>query len=257
MNSLSQTELKEFLDYKVNEFNRPEFIELDPISIPHLFSLKEDIEISAFLTATISWGNRKAILGAANQLIQIMGESPYDFIMNCDDFKSTQISKFYYRTFNGVDFSYFLQALRNIYSNHGGLEKVFTDLSSTYSIQESISEFKNIFFVLPHPTRTQKHVSDPRTGSAAKRINMMLRWLVREDNKGVDFGLWKGISPSKLSIPLDVHSGNTARKLGLLQRNQNDAKAVVDLDSNLREFDPIDPVKYDFALFGLGVIEKF
>lgn len=257
MNSLSQTELKEFLDYKVNEFNRPEFIELDPIIIPHQFSLKEDIEISAFLTATISWGNRKAILGAANQLIQIMGESPYDFIMNDRDHPSDRISQFYYRTFNGVDFSYFLQALRNIYLNHGGLEKVFTDLSSTYSIQESISEFKNIFFELPHPTRTQKHVSDPRTGSAAKRLNMMLRWLVREDNKGVDFGLWKGISPSKLSIPLDVHSGNTARKLGLLQRNQNDAKAVVDLDSILREFDPIDPVKYDFALFGLGVIEKF
>jgi uncharacterized protein (TIGR02757 family) len=257
MNSLSQTELKEFLDYKVNEFNRPEFIELDPISIPHQFSLKEDIEIVAFLTATISWGNRKAILGAANQLIKIMCESPYDFIMNCDDFKSTQISNFYYRTFNGIDFSYFLQALRNIYLNHGGLEKVFTDLSYTYSIQESISEFKNIFFELPHSTRTQKHVSDPRTGSAAKRLNMMLRWLVREDNKGVDFGLWKGISPSKLSIPLDVHSGNTARKLGILTRKQNDAKAVVDLDSILREFDPTDPVKYDFALFGLGVIEKF
>ena len=257
MNSLSKTELKEFLDYKVDEFNRPDFIELDPISIPHQFSLKEDIEIVAFLTATISWGNRKAILGAANQLIKIMGESPYDFIMNFDDFKSTQISNFYYRTFNGIDFSYFLQALRNIYLNHGGLEKVFTDLSYTYSIQESISEFKIIFFELPHPTRTLKHVSDPSTGSAAKRLNMMLRWLIREDNKGVDFGLWKNISPSKLSIPLDVHSGNTARKLGMLARKQNDAKAVVDLDSVLRELDPIDPVKYDFALFGLGVIEKF
>ena len=257
MNSLSQTELKEFLDYKVNEFNKPEFIELDPISIPHQFSLKEDIEIVAFLTATISWGNRKAILGAANQLIKIMGESPYDFIMNCDDFKSTQISNFYYRTFNGIDLSYFLQALRNINLTHGGLEKVFTDLSSTYSIQESISEFKSIFFELPYPSRTQKHVSNPRTGSAAKRLNMMLRWLVREDNKGVDFGLWKGISPSKLSIPLDVHSGNTARKLGILARKQNDAKAVFELDSVLKEFDPTDPVKYDFALFGLGVIQKF
>ena len=257
MNSLSKTELKEFLDYKVNEFNKPEFIELDPISIPHQFSLKEDIEIVAFLTATISWGNRKAILGAANQLIKIMGESPYDFIMNCDDFKSTQISNFYYRTFNGIDLSYFLQALRNINLTHGGLEKVFTDLSSTYSIQESISEFKSIFFELPYPSRTQKHVSNPRTGSAAKRLNMMLRWLVREDNKGVDFGLWKGISPSKLSIPLDVHSGNTARKLGILARKQNDAKAVFELDSVLKEFDPTDPVKYDFALFGLGVIEKF
>lgn len=257
MNSLSQTELKEFLDYKVNEFNRPEFIELDPISIPHQFTLKEDIEISAFLTATISWGNRKAILGAANQMIQIMGASPYDFVMNCGDYKSEHISKFYYRTFNGIDFSYFLESLRNIYEKHGGLESLFNALTSSYSIQESISEFKNIFFELPHPHRTHKHVSDPRTGSAAKRLNMMLRWLIRKDHKGVDFGLWKGISPSKLSIPLDVHSGNTARKLGLLERKQNDAKAVVDLDSILREFDPIDPVKYDFALFGLGVIEKF
>jgi uncharacterized protein (TIGR02757 family) len=257
MNSLSKTELKEFLDYKVNEFNRPEFIELDPISIPHQFSLKEDIEIAAFLTATISWGNRKAILGAANQLIQIMGESPYDFIMNCDDYKSTQISKFYYRTFNGIDLGYFIESIRNIYVNHGGLENIFNALTSTYSIQESISEFKKIFFEIPHPSRTIKHVSDPRTGSAAKRINMMLRWLVRKDNKGVDFGIWKEISPSKLSIPLDVHSGNTARKLGLLARKQNDAKAVVDLDLVLRELDPLDPVKYDFALFGLGVIEKF
>lgn len=257
MNSLSKTELKEFLDYKVDEFNRPDFIELDPISIPHQFSLKEDIEIAAFLTATISWGNRKAILGAANQMIQIMGESPYDFIMNCEDYKSPQISNFYYRTFNGVDFCYFLESIRNIYLNHGGLERIFNTLTSKYSVQESITEFKNIFFELPHPHRTQKHVSDPRTGSAAKRLNMMLRWLIREDNKGVDFGLWKNISPSKLSIPLDVHSGNTARKLGMLARKQNDAKAVVDLDSVLKEFDPIDPVKYDFALFGLGVIEKF
>lgn len=257
MISLSKTELKEFLDYKVDEFNRPEFIELDPISIPHQFSLKEDIEISAFLTATISWGNRKAILKAANQMMQIMGESPYDFIMNCGDFKSDRISKFYYRTFNGVDLSYFLESIRNIYVNHGGLERIFNELTSGYTIQESISEFKNIFFELPHPYRTQKHVSDPKSGSAAKRINMMLRWLIRKDNKGVDFGLWEEISPSKLSIPLDVHSGNTARKLGLLTRKQNDAKAVADLDSILREFDPTDPVKYDFALFGLGVIEKF
>jgi uncharacterized protein (TIGR02757 family) len=173
MNSLSKTELKEFLDYKVDEFNRLDFIELDPISIPHQFSLKEDIEIAAFLTATISWGNRKAILGAANQMIQIMGESPYDFIMNCEDYKSPQISNFYYRTFNGVDFCYFLESIRNIYLNHGGLERIFNTLTSKYSVQESITEFKNIFFELPHPHRTQKHVSDPRTGSAAKRLNML------------------------------------------------------------------------------------
>lgn len=257
MTSLTQIELKEFLDYKVDQFNRPTFIELDPISIPHQFSQKEDIEIAAFLTATISWGNRKAILSAANQMMNLMGESPYDFIMNYSNHDSDRITQFYYRTFNGADFSYFLQANRNIYLNHGGLENLFTDLTSTLSVQESISQFKNIFFELPHPQRTLKHVSDPLAGSAAKRINMMLRWLVRNDNKGVDFGLWKGINPAKLSIPLDVHSGNTARKLGLLSRKQNDAKAVVELDTVIRELDPIDPAKYDFALFGLGVMEKF
>ena len=250
-------EIKDFLDYKVNEFNRPEFIELDPISIPHRFSLKEDIEISAFLTATISWGNRKAILGAADQMMQLMGESPYDFIMDCNDFDREKITDFYYRTYNGTDFVYFLNAIKNIYSKHNGLEGIFNELTSKFSVQESISEFKNIFFELPHLPRTEKHVSDPNHGSAAKRLNMMLRWFIRKDDKGVDFGIWKEISPSKLSIPLDVHSGNTARKLGLLARKQNDAKAVFELDLILREFDPIDPVKYDFALFGLGVIEKF
>jgi uncharacterized protein (TIGR02757 family) len=250
-------EIKDFLDYKVTEFNRPEFIELDPISIPHSFSLKEDIEISAFLTATISWGNRKAILGTAGQMMQLMGESPYDFIMNGSKFNRDKISEFYYRTFNGVDFAYFLSALKNIYSNHGGLEKVFNELTFNHSLQESIGYFKQIFFELPHSSRTEKHISDPRNGSAAKRINMMLRWLIRNDNNGVDFGIWKKISPSNLSIPLDVHSGNTARKLGLLKRKQNDAKAVIELDHILRTFDAKDPVKYDFALFGLGVIEGF
>ena len=137
------------------------------------------------------------------------------------------------------------------------MEPLFNELPSKFSVQESISEFRNIFFELPHPTRTEKHVSDPINGSAAKRINMMLRWLIRNDNNGVDFGIWNKISPSKLSIPLDVHSGNTARKLGLLSRKQNDAKAVKELDIVLRSFDPLDPVKYDFALFGLGVIEDF
>jgi len=250
-------EIKDFLDFKVTEFNRPEFIDLDPISIPHRFSLKEDIEIAAFLTATISWGNRKAILSSASRMIQLMGESPHDFIMDCNDFNRKKISEFYYRTFNGIDFAYFLSALKNIYSTHGGLEKVFNELTNRFTVQESISQFKNIFFELPHQIRTEKHVSDPNQGSAGKRLNMMLRWLIRNDQNGVDFGLWKEISPSKLSIPLDVHSGNTARKLGLLARKQNYAKAVQELDSILREFDPIDPVKYDFALFGLGVIERF
>ena len=250
-------EIKDFLNFKVEEFNKPAFIDLDPISIPHQFTNKEDIEISAFLTATISWGNRKAILKAANEMMLLMGQSPYDFVINANKKQLIKAAKFYYRTFNGADFTYFIHSLRNIYQHHGGLEIVFNKLSNRYTIQETIGHFKELFFELPHERRTVKHVSDPMSGSAAKRINMMLRWLVRSDNKGVDFGLWKHISPSRLSCPLDVHSGNTARKLGILSRNQNDAKAVIELDKVLSSFDPLDPVKYDFALFGLGVIEKF
>jgi len=254
---MSNDEIKDFLNFKVEEFNKPTFIELDPISIPHHFSVKEDIEISAFLTATISWGNRKAILNAANQMMLHLGQSPYDFVNSANKKQLIKAAEFYYRTFNGADFTYFIYSLRNIYQNHGGLENVFNKLSNQYTLQESIGHFKALFFELPHEIRTLKHVSDPTNGSAAKRINMMLRWLVRNDNKGVDFGLWKHISPSRLSCPLDVHSGNTARKLGILSRNQNDAKAVIELDKVLSNFDPVDPVKYDFALFGLGVIEKF
>lgn len=250
-------EIKDFLNFKVEEFNKPAFIDLDPISIPHQFTTKEDIEISAFLTATISWGNRKAILKAANEMMLLMGQSPYDFVINANKKQLIKTAEFYYRTFNGADFTYFIHSLRNIYQHHGGLEIVFNKLSNRYTIQETIGHFKELFFELPHERRTVKHVSNPMSGSAAKRINMMLRWLVRSDNKGVDFGLWKHISPSRLSCPLDVHSGNTARKLGILSRSQNDAKAVIELDKVLSSFDPLDPVKYDFALFGLGVIEKF
>jgi uncharacterized protein (TIGR02757 family) len=190
-------------------------------------------------------------------MMLLMGQSPYDFVINANKKQLIKAADFYYRTFNGADFTYFIHSLRNIYQHHGGLEIVFNKLSNRYTIQETIGHFKELFFELPHERRTVKHVSDPMSGSAAKRINMMLRWLVRSDNKGVDFGLWKHISPSRLSCPLDVHSGNTARKLGILSRNQNDAKAVIELDKVLSSFDPLDPVKYDFALFGLGVIEKF
>jgi uncharacterized protein (TIGR02757 family) len=254
---LSKNEIKDFLDFKVEYYNKPDFIENDPISIPHRFSIKEDIEISAFLTATISWGNRKAILGAADKMIELMGNSPCDYVLNANLMQLDRAAEFYYRTFNSIDFNYFIKALRNIYFNHSGLESVFNNLTKQHSIQASISEFKKVFFELPHPLRTTKHISDPVNGSAAKRINMMLRWLVRKDNKGVDFGIWDKISPSKLSCPLDLHSGNTARKLGILLRTQNDAKAVIELDAVLQEFDPQDPSKYDFALFGLGVIESF
>lgn len=253
---IPKDEIKDFLDFKVLEFNRPEFIELDPISVPHRYEQKEDIEISAFITATISWGNRKAILKSANKLFDQIGESPFDFVMQSKPSELEKVSDFYYRTFNGIDLTYFLRALRNIYKKHGGMETLFLRYAKD-DLHESISQFHEYFFELNHEQRTKKHVSNPASGSAAKRIHMMLRWLVRKDNTGVDFGIWKEINQSQLSIPLDIHSGNTARKLGILHRKQNDLKAVKELDLVLREFDPSDPVKYDFALFGLGVSEKF
>ena len=254
---MKKSELKEFLDAKVLEYNKPDFLTTDPIQIPHLFTLKEDIEISAFLTATIAWGNRKSIINNSHKLMELMDQSPYDFILNHSENDLESLSDFVHRTFNGIDLNYFIKSLKNIYTKHKGLEGIFTKYQAKTSLQPTISSFKEIFFELPHETRTTKHVSDPMKGSAAKRINMFLRWMVRDASNNVDFGLWKGINPSKLSCPLDVHSGNVARKLGILKRKQNDAKALTELDENLRKLDPLDPVKYDFALFGLGVFEKF
>ncbi len=254
---MTKKELKEFLDQKVQEYNNPIFLESDPIQIPHLFSKKEDIEISAFLTATIAWGNRKSIINNANRMMELLGNSPHDFVMNHKGSDLELLQGFVHRTFNGTDLIYFIQSLQNIYNHNGGLEGVFTKHQTDSSLQPTISHFKGIFFELPFEQRTTKHVSDPLKGSAAKRINMFLRWMVRNANNQVDFGLWRGIPPSKLSCPLDVHSGNVARKLKLLKRKQNDAKALAELDENLRKLDPMDPVKYDFALFGLGVFEKF
>lgn len=254
---MTKAELKEFLDAKVLEYNHPKFLEDDPLQIPHLYNQKEDIEISAFLTATIAWGNRKSIINNAARLMGLMGNTPYDFVMNHSQDDLDVLSSFVHRTFNGTDLGYFVISLQNIYKNHGGLEAVFSEYQSKDSMQPAISNFKELFFELPHQNRTQKHVSNPNKGSAAKRINMFLRWMVRDNSTGVDFGLWKDISPAKLSCPLDVHSGNVARKLNLLKRKQNDAKALQELDKNLRKLDATDPVKYDFALFGLGVFEKF
>lgn len=255
--NLNKKELKEFLDDKVKQYNTPAFIEPDPISIPHQYTLKEDIEISGFLAATIAWGNRKMIVKNANRMMDLLGNSPYDFVMNHKEYHLEQLEGFVHRTFNSIDFIYFIKALQHIYTNHSGLESIFNTYATSYSLQPAIHELKKIFFEIPHPSRTTKHVSDPFKGSAAKKINMWLRWLIRDDNAGVDFGLWKDIPTSILSCPLDVHSGNVARKLGLLTRKQNDAKAVLELDTNLRLLDQHDPVKYDFALFGLGVFEKF
>ncbi|MEJ1222027.1 TIGR02757 family protein [Sediminicola sp. 1XM1-17] len=254
---MKKSDLKEFLDAKVIQYNLPEFLESDPIQIPHLFDRKEDIEISGFLTATIAWGNRKSIIANAHKLMELMDHSPYDFIMNHTEEDLGKLRPFVHRTFNGEDLEHFVKSLKHIYQNRGGIEGIFTTGSDKDTIQPAISRFKEIFFEIPHPKRTTKHISDPLKGSAAKRINMYLRWMVRDNSTGVDFGLWKEIPSAILSCPLDVHSGNVARKLGLLKRKQNDAKALAELDKSLRKLDPNDPVKYDFALFGLGVFEKF
>jgi len=254
---LNTNELKNFLNEKVIQYNNPKFIESDPIQIPHKFSKKEDIEIAAFLTATIAWGNRKMIIKNADAMMQRMDYSPHDFIVNHTANDLKVFDGFVHRTFNALDLQYFIASLKHIYLKYNSLETLFKIKDSNNNAQENIAYFKDIFFSLPHLQRTTKHISNPAKGSAAKRINMFLRWMVRDDNAGVDFGLWKSISPSQLSCPLDVHSGNVARKLGLLKRKQNDAKAVIELDAKLRSFDPNDPVKYDFALFGLGVFEKF
>lgn len=254
---MTHSELKEFLDYKVVQYNRPEFIATDPIQIPHLFTRKEDIEIAGFLTATIAWGNRKSILKNGHKLMDLLDQSPLDFVLNHSESDLESLENFVHRTFNGSDLVYFIRALKNIYLHHFGMEEIFTSFKNDRDLQVAIHEFKKIFFELPHQIRTEKHVSDPLKNSAAKRINMFLRWMVREDSGNVDFGIWKRIEPSLLSCPLDVHSGNVARKLGLLKRKQNDAKALAELDASLRELDPVDPVKYDFALFGLGVFENY
>lgn len=257
MINLTRNELKDFLEEKVKQYNRPSFIETDPVSIPHRYSVKEDIEIAGFLAATIAWGNRKMILRNAGRMMELMDDAPGDFVMNHWESDLERLRGFVHRTFNSADFEFFIRSLRNIYVNHSGLEGIFTRYKTDQSLQPAIHMLSCIFFELPHQNRTLRHVSDTFRGSAAKKINMYLRWMVRNDNRGVDFGIWKSISPSILSCPLDVHSGNVARKLGLIKRKQNDARAVAEIDSILREFDPSDPVKYDFALFGLGVFEGF
>ena len=254
---MNHSELKSFLDEKVVQYNTIEFIESDPVQIPHLFSQKEDIEIAGFLSATIAWGNRKMIIKNSHKMMDLMGNTPYDFVMSHNENDLERLETFVHRTFNGQDFASFIRSLKNIYQNHNGLESVYAKNQELATMQKSISEFKKTFFEIPHQYRTQKHISDPLNNSAAKRINMFLRWMVRHDNKCVDLGIWKSISPASLSCPLDVHSGNVARKLGILTRKQNDGKALAELDFKLREFDANDPVKYDFALFGLGVFEGF
>jgi uncharacterized protein (TIGR02757 family) len=255
--AVSYSELREFLNQKVVQYNKPAFITSDPIQIPKQFSEKKDIEIAAFFAATIAWGNRAGIIKNAQNLMDRMGNAPYDFVMNASKSDLKSINGFVHRTFNDIDTHFFMRSLRNIYSKYDSLETLFMPLKNEMNLHQSISRFREVFFEIPYPQRTSKHVANPQKGSAAKRIHMFLRWMVRQDSNGVDFGIWRHIAPSKLSCPLDVHSGNVARKLGLIDRKQNDLKALMELDENLRKLDATDPVKYDFALFGLGVFEKF
>lgn len=256
VNGLSNSELKDFLDEKSFQYNQKIFIDSDPIQIPHQYEKKEDIEIASFLTSIIAWGQRKTIIKNGYKMMGILENSPHDYILNASE-KEIEKAHIIHRTFNPIDFRYFIKTLKRIYLDYGNLENLFCNSDNKKNMHLSIHNFKTIFFQNEFPKRSTKHISDPFKGSACKRINMFLRWMVRVDDKGVDFGIWKKISPSILSCPLDVHSGNVARKLRLLLRTQNDHKAVLELDQKLRTLDPKDPVKYDFALFGLGVFEGF
>jgi uncharacterized protein (TIGR02757 family) len=257
-NGVPAGDIKMFLEEKYLQYNNPSFIECDPISIPHRFSGLHDREISGFLTAAIAWGRRDLILRSCRLMMELMDNSPYEFIMTASEEELMRFSRFVHRTFNGTDCIYFLRGLRHIYSGYNSMEDVVIQgMKTSGSVKEGLSFLRLTFFSLPHATRNEKHFADVMGGAAGKRLNMFLRWMVRSDNCGVDFGIWKKIDPSVLYIPLDLHSGNTARRLGLLTRKMNDWKAVEELTEILRDFDPADPVKYDFALFGLGVNEKF
>ncbi len=255
---MNDNELRDFLNEKYLKYNNEAFIETDPIQIPKQFSQKENIEIAGFMAATIAWGQRKTIINNSIKLVKIMDGNPIDFLMNAGDNDFKHFSDFKHRTFNGEDCIFFLRSLQNIYKNHDGLEKIVTDSYLRHgNIKDTLADFRKIFFSIDFPERSGRHFSNVEKKSAAKRLNMFLRWMVRDDGMGVDFGIWKSIKPADLFIPLDVHSSNVGRKLGLLARKQNDWLAVEEFTGRLKEFDAEDPVKYDFALFGLGAFEKF
>lgn len=251
------SELKDFLEEKADYYNNPSFIENDPIQIPHRFSAKQDIEIAGFLTATISWGNRKSILNDAEKMLSIMGNSPYDFVQNVSEKDLKPLEKIgIHRTFKGEDFSEFILNLQRLYLENESLEHLFLTQQKEENFYHALHRFREEF-VGKNIHRSHKHISSTYKNSSAKRLMMFLRWMVRKDKKGVDFGIWKNIDQKYLSIPLDIHTGNISRKINIIQRKQNDWKTVEELDLVLRKFDSEDPAKYDFALFGLGVSKDF
>ncbi|MEO6538923.1 MAG: TIGR02757 family protein [Ferruginibacter sp.] len=252
--------LKDFLDTKVKAFNRPFFIKTDPVCIPHLFTKKQDIEIAGFFAAIFAWGNRTTIINKSKELMALMDNAPHDFCLHHSDNDLIKLLSFKHRTFNATDLLYFVSFFNMHYKKHHSLETAFTkgQHANDANIEGAINHFYRYFFSLPDvPTRTLKHIASPEKNSACKRINMYLRWMVRNDNCGVDFGLWKNISPARLVIPLDVHVARVARHFKLLHRNTTDWQSAVELTNELKKLDDNDPAKYDFALFGLGVLEKY
>ena len=252
--------LKDFLNAKVDQYNQPSFIKDDPISVPHLFTRKQDIEIAALFAAIFAWGNRTTIILKCRELMQRMEMAPYEFVINANEAELRRLVNFKHRTFNETDLLYFIEFLKFHYSGHDSLEDAFVkyiDRKNT-AVEQALNGFYQYFFSLEDvPQRTKKHIASPAKKSSCKRLNMFLRWMVRSDNKGVDFGIWKKISPSELICPIDLHVARVARRFNLIKRKQLDWHTAVELTEYLRTLDPKDPVKYDFALFALGVVEKF
>jgi uncharacterized protein (TIGR02757 family) len=248
-------DLKEFLDQKSELYNRPGFIEHDPISIPHLFRKKQDIEIAGLFAATLAWGQRKTIIRKCKELMGLMDHAPHDFILNHREKDLKSFIDFKHRTFNSTDLLYFIESLRHYYQKHDSLESAFYNNLKDETVEQGLVQFHHQFFELDHPHRTRKHVATPERKSTCKRLVMYLRWMVRQDKKGVDFGIWRKISPAQLVCPCDLHVDRVARRLKLVKRKQTDWQTALELTRNLKKFDPHDPVKYDFALFGLGIEE--
>lgn len=264
--------LKDHLDAKVDAYNRPDFIASDPVSIPHRFTRLQDIEISAFFAAIFAWGNRKVIIQKASQLMERMDNAPFQFIREHQPSDLGRLMDFRHRTFNTTDLLYFIEFFAQFYTRHESLEEAFlagyrpagrsigvpADREPAgAAIEGALNGFYHTFFSLEYvPDRTRKHIASPEKNASCKRINMFLRWMVRTDDRGVDFGIWKKITPSALVCPVDLHVARVARRLGILQRPSVDWKAALELTEVLRDFDPMDPVKYDFALFGMGIMEN-